>query len=81
MDKIQKFLNKLTKDERTRVLEVLNFLIAGDVQGLDIKRLTTRSRLYRVRTGDIRIIFSIDKSGVSVIAIERRGKDTYKRFK
>ena len=81
MDKIEKYLRKLSVAERARVAKALELLFVGDIEGLDIKRLTARGHMYRVRVGDIRIILSIDKTDLTVVAIERRGKDTYKRFK
>ncbi len=81
MDKIEKYLRKLSVAERARVAKALELLFVGDIEGLDIKRLTARGHMYRVRVGDIRIIVRIDARGIFVFAIERRGDNTYKKLR
>ncbi|TSC68842.1 MAG: hypothetical protein G01um101470_1110 [Parcubacteria group bacterium Gr01-1014_70] len=79
MDKIEKALEKLTKKERERVKQILEKLKSGNTQGLDIKKLKERRDIFRVRTGNIRIMYRTGNSGVIfVLAIDRRKEDTYK---
>lgn len=71
-----KFLRKQDKKQQERIL----FSIKQLPDGTDIKRLQGHN-LYRMRIGDIRVIYSID-STVRIINVENinnRG-DIYKRY-
>ena len=79
MDKIDKALGRLTQKERRRVKRILARLKEGDTRGLDLKKLKGRDDIFRVRKGNIRIIYRIVAGGaVFVLTIERRKEDTYK---
>lgn len=79
MDKITKTLQKLTEKERKRIKLVLQKLFDDKVSGLDIKRLKDRNDIYRVRSGDIRIIYRKDDNNkIFILAITRRNEKTYK---
>lgn len=80
VQKIDKALKKLTSKECRKVEEILRSLLAGEVKKLDIKKLKGFSDIYRVRSGDIRILYRVDGGTVYLLAIERRGKDTYKNL-
>lgn len=78
MQKINKFLNSLTKKER----ESLNILIArlsrNDLIGLNVKKLKGTENMYRVRKGDIRVIFSYTTHNtVKIEFVGRRNDTTY----
>lgn len=77
-DKIQKALDKLTAKEKEAVKDVLEKIKKRRFAGLDIKKLKGRENIFRVRKGDVRIIYQ-DKSGagIFILAIERRNDDTY----
>ena len=77
MDRIEKALAKLTPKERAWVAQILPRLISGDAKGLNIKKLKGREDIFRVRKGDVRIIYRAVKSGIFILAIERRNEDTY----
>ena len=79
MDKIEKTLAKLTAKERERVKHVLEQLKRRNVQGLNIKKLKGSDDIYRVRKGDIRIIYRTDDDGgIFLLGIQRRREDTYR---
>ena len=79
MDRIEKALKKLTAKERRQIRGILEKIKKGTFNGLDIKRLKGGIGVYRVRKGDLRIIYRIEKGGkISVLAIERRSERTYK---
>lgn len=81
MDKTAKALTRLTKKEREAVRLVLEKLEAGDMHGLDMKKLIGRQDIFRVRKGNIRIIFQRTKtSSLFVLAIERRSDATYRKY-
>ena len=78
MDKVVKFLKRLSTDERVLVENVLVQIKKGDLSGLDVRKLKGVGNLFRVRQGSIRIILKKEKATYTIIFIERRGKDTYK---
>jgi len=78
VDKIQKALRKLTSKERQWVKGILEQLSSGDTRSLDIKKLKGQDDVFRVRKGDIRIIYRKSKNqNIFLLTIERRRKDTY----
>jgi mRNA-degrading endonuclease RelE of RelBE toxin-antitoxin system len=77
MDAIEKALKKLTPQERLRVKEVLVRLMSGKTKGLDIKKLKGRDDVFRVRKGDIRIIYRKQAASLFILLIERRNEQTY----
>ncbi len=79
MDKIDKFLKSLPPKQRKAIEELVIRIITNDFKGLDCRRLRASSRIYRVRKGNIRIIFQkISGEKNIIIIIERRKEDTYK---
>jgi mRNA-degrading endonuclease RelE of RelBE toxin-antitoxin system len=78
MDRIGKALAKLTSKERELVKDILNKLSRGEADSLNIKRLKGGHDIFRVRKGDIRILYRIDKGKIFLLAIERRSDTTYK---
>jgi mRNA-degrading endonuclease RelE of RelBE toxin-antitoxin system len=78
MDAIRKALKKLTDKERVWVKEVLKRLESNKPQGLDIKKLKGREDIFRVRKGDIRIVYRNQDGVIFVLLIERRNEKTYK---
>ena len=80
MDKIQKELKKLSPKEKRWVENILFHLEQGDFSGLNIKRLKGHGDIFRVRKGDIRIIYRVTGNENYVLAIERRSEKTYRDF-
>ncbi len=78
MDKIKKFLKKLDKKTREKILIVVFKVITRDFSDLDLKKLRGEKDVFRTRAGDFRIIFKISKSGVKIIKIDRRDDRIYK---
>ncbi len=79
-DKIKKALNKLSAKEKSAVLYILNKLLNNDTKGLDIKQLKGSANIYRVRKGDIRIIYTVIDGNIRVLTIARRNEKTYKSY-
>lgn len=77
MDAIEKALKKLTLRERGWVKDILKELALNKTQGLDIKKLQGREDIFRVRKGDIRIVYQKTGKGLSILLIERRNEKTY----
>lgn len=78
MDPILKALKKLTPKEKKWVKGILIKLQSDQLKGLDVKKLKGRDDIFRVRKGDLRIIYRITIGKVFILAIERRSESTYK---
>jgi mRNA-degrading endonuclease RelE of RelBE toxin-antitoxin system len=78
MDKIKKALNELTNKEREKVKEILQEIERGSFDNLDIKKLKARQDIFRVRKGNIRIIYQEIKDKFFILTIEKRSDKTYK---
>jgi len=77
MTKIEKFLSKLIPKERAVTDHLIERIVRLDLEGLDVKKLTDMGGLYRVRKGDIRIIFYIIGKSGQIMDIDRRSDNTY----
>lgn len=79
MDKIKKALKKLSERERETIKQVLASLVTGNTKGLDVKKLKGRADIFRIRKGNIRIIYRKGNGNeVFVLRIDRRREDMYK---
>ncbi len=59
----QKQLKKLSLSERKRLFKKINQLAERPFAGnLDVKKLVNTKRSYRLRVGDLRLIFELDNS-------------------
>ena len=75
--KAQKFIEKLPKQDKLRIVSDIQRLPNGE----DIKPLKGHKGLYRLRIGNYRIIYTVDHGQliVFVIDVDNRG-DVYKRL-
>ena len=80
MDKIQKALAKLSEKEKQVVRFLFERISIGDYLGLDVQKLAGNKNIYRVRKGNLRIIYRRQDGEIKVLAIERRSEKTYRRF-
>lgn len=80
MDRITKFLKRLSAKEQAKMLKVVTDIIAGDTAQYDSKKLKGHANLYRIRVGDIRIIYLELGKERNLIAMDRRSEKTYKDF-
>jgi mRNA-degrading endonuclease RelE of RelBE toxin-antitoxin system len=76
-DRIEKVLRTLSAKQRVQLVAMIEAIIEGRMDGMDVKKLKGCADAYRVRKGDFRIIFTIIKGGVRIIALERRSESTY----
>ena len=77
MDLISKSLQKLTAKEREKIKPVLEKLKSNNTAGFDIKKLKGREDVFRIRKGDLRIIYRLHQGAVFLLAVERRSDNTY----
>jgi len=78
MDRIHKFLKKLSSNERQTIKGILRRIKKGEFVGLDIKKLKGVLNIFRVRKGNIRIILLKNEDVFVVMSVERRNDTTYK---
>jgi len=78
MDKLQKFLLKLTKKERSTVLKILADILSLRLSNYDIKPLEGFKGYFRLRKGKIRIIYTKTDCRAFIVNIAYR-KDIYKQ--
>jgi len=69
MDKIKKFLLKLSQKERDIIILITQKILLWDFNGLDIKRLEWKENFFRVRKWKIRIIFFQVGKNIKIIDI------------
>ena len=77
MDKIQKVLSKLSAQEKEKIKDVLLLIKAKNLHGLDVKKLKGFDNIFRVRKGQLRILFRIENNQTYILKIERRNDNTY----
>ena len=80
MDKIKKALKRLSAKERLKVKQLLTKLKNNETKGLDIKKLKDRHDIFRLRSGDLRIIYRVKNNQLNILSIERRNERTYKNM-
>lgn len=78
MNKIEKLLKKVSKEDRRALLATIDELLTGEnsthlkpiqLQGLD---------LYRIRKGNFRIIFHKEHGDIVIDSIKMRNENAYK---
>lgn len=78
MDKIEKALKKLSLKERRQIKAILLCLRSNQTKGLDIKKLRGREDIFRVRKGNTRMIYRLERKKIYILKIERGKESTYK---
>ncbi len=64
--KAKKFIDKLPKNEKIRIVKAISVLPNGE----DIKKLKGHNDLLRLRVGDYRIIYTVDHGELIVYVID-----------
>ena len=77
MDNIDKFLKKLSEKKRKEIEKLVANIINNNLKALDCKKLKGTRDIFRVRKGNIRILFRRIGNRSMVISIEQRGDNTY----
>lgn len=78
MRRIDKFIAKLPKDQREKVVAVLRRIEARKTTDLNVKKLRGFSDRYHVRIGKVRIKFIMNELDVIVYYIDNRNENTYR---
>lgn len=80
MEKIDKFIKKLSFKEAERIYLIIDKIINRNFENLDIKKLKGFDHIYRVRVGKNRIIYTDNKGQVKILEISSRDDSTYKKY-
>lgn len=78
MDRMDKFLRRLSAEELIVVEEVVGRILTRKLGALDHKKLKDTADVYRVRVRDVRIIFQMNDRNIRIITIGRRNEQTYR---
>ena len=75
--KAKKFIDKLPKDEKIRVVSAISLLPNGE----DVKKLKGHDNLLRLRVGAYRIIYTVDNGKCIVFVIDAGNRgEIYHRY-
>jgi len=78
MNKLQKFLSKLNPEERIVANELIDKIISNNTVGLNVKKLKGSDNLYRIRKGDLRLIYLKNENGIiSILDAGKKNDTTY----
>lgn len=78
MDKIDKFLHRLSSKEFLVAEGVIAQILEGNIKGLDVKKLKGQEFFFRARKGELRVIFWRKGQSARIVAVERRNEKTYR---
>lgn len=79
MKNLDKELKRFSSKERVEIERLTERILDRNFVGLNCKKLKGLKNLFRVRKGNIRILFELkDNKEPAIFAIERRREDTYK---
>lgn len=72
MDKITKFLLKLSVKERSVLMVIMEKILSWNIKWFDEKKLKLEEYLYRIRKGKIRIIYYKKDNEIKIIDMNYR---------
>ena len=76
-DRITKVLDKMPERERKKLEAIMELVELGQLDGMDVKKLKGRKDIYRIRKGEMRILFIKNNFETYILAVERRTDTTY----
>jgi mRNA-degrading endonuclease RelE of RelBE toxin-antitoxin system len=80
MDKIDKFLCKVDKNEYAKIMRAISDVLEHKTSSYDVRKLRGHQDVYRIRIGSTRIIFRQLTDDIEVLDIGRRSEKTYRQF-
>ena len=78
MDKIDKALDKISAKDRLEIKDIFLKLKSGNLEELNIKKLKGRDNVFRVRRGNLRVIYRLEGKKIFILSIGHRRENTYK---
>ena len=77
MPSLKKLLSRFKRKERETIEALIGKIVSRNWDNLDIKKLKGYRDIFRLRKGDIRIIYQIINKRVSILNIANRKETTY----
>ncbi len=77
MNKIQKFLGKLVPKERLIATDLIDKVLKGDFVGLNMTKLKGFENIFRIRKGNLRIIYTKENGRIDLLYIGHKNDTTY----
>lgn len=78
-DKIAKLLAGLSPKQLSLLRPVIAKIVANNLEGLDVTALKGHRGMYRVRVGNLRVVFTrLPDQPPMIILIAKRNEKTYK---
>jgi len=77
MNSLQKFIDSLNKKDKLKVLEIIERIHSGEIDGLNMKKLAGQEDIYRVRKMQFRFICIKEGSHFRVSNLSRKDDNTY----
>lgn len=66
----EKFLEKVPKKDRSRIMEKIDILADDPMPSGSVKLQGQRLALYRIHSGDYRVVYSIKKDVLIILVVE-----------
>jgi hypothetical protein len=67
----QNFLGNFSPGERRNLKSILSKISAEDLGGLFLERLKSRHDIFRVTSGNMRVLYRQREQAIDVLAVER----------
>jgi mRNA-degrading endonuclease RelE of RelBE toxin-antitoxin system len=79
-DPITKAFQKLSPKQQIVFKSLFLDIKNRAIDTYDVKQLKGHKNIFRIRKGEHRIIFLMDKESVNILSLEKRSEKTYKDF-
>ncbi len=66
----EKFLKKIPKKDRLRIIEKIDALESDPLPSGSIKLQGCKEALYRIRSGDYRVVYTVKKDVLVILVVE-----------
>lgn len=80
VDQIKRYLLKLSSKERILCESIIGDILAGNIVSYDLKKMSGYTDMYRIKKGNMWIIFIKNNSFVRILKIANRDEQTYRGF-
>lgn len=81
MDKISKALRKIPSARLTLLMTAFDKVLAGQPQGVNLKPMKGHKHIYRIRSGDYRLVFEhIPGQKAIILFAGKRNDQIYRDF-
>jgi mRNA-degrading endonuclease RelE of RelBE toxin-antitoxin system len=79
-DPIVKAFRKLSSKQQLVFTRLCIDIKNRAIDKYDVKQLKGNKNIFRIRKGEYRIIFFMDKDTINILALEKRNEKTYRDF-